>query len=298
MSTGRPESPRSLSKELPSRRTWLHLRAREDFVLQEGFTHVVGPESERLRWLEFGYIWLAREGLGLVRHTGGCEVVLVLQSGKSKMEITHQGASRVEIVSRESVFEAGPTLVCLPPKTRYEIESLGPGVQMAVCSAPVVSGCRATVLRPEDMETVLVGEKDWQREVRRGTVDLPDSTTHLLVGETIHTGGWSSFPPHKHDTDSPSYNPAERRAEEVYAFKIYPPTGFGVQVLLDHPDRPNARLPMAISVKDNDVVVLDRGYHPVAALPGHTIYYLWVMRGKTRDYGPAMFTTHPDFRWI
>ena len=47
-------------------------------------------------------------------------------------------------------------------------------------------------------------------------------------------------------------------------------------------------------VRDGDVVLVPRGYHPVAAGPGYDLYYLNVMAGPARRW---LVTTDPDHRW-
>ena len=48
-------------------------------------------------------------------------------------------------------------------------------------------------------------------------------------------------------------------------------------------------------VRDGDVVVLPYGYHPVAAAPGYSLYYLWAMVGAERRL--ALYED-PAHRWI
>ena len=58
---------------------------------------------------------------------------------------------------------------------------------------------------------------------------LPETepAERLLVVEVITPGGhWSSYPPHKHDTDTP---PAETQLEETYYHRLNPAQGFAFQ---------------------------------------------------------------------
>src|SRR5207237_6784453 len=49
----------------------------------------------------------------------------------------------------------------------------------------------------------------------------------LLVTEVLTPAGhWSSYPPHKHDTDDP---PNETYLEEIYYFRMKDPRGFALQ---------------------------------------------------------------------
>src|SRR5207253_1206240 len=71
-------------------------------------------------------------------------------------------------------------------------------------------------------------------------------------------GNWSSYPPHKHDTDDP---PRETYLEETYYHRLARPGGFAVQLVYTD-DR---SLNRAVQVRDGDVVLVPRGYHPVSA---------------------------------
>ncbi len=114
------------------------------------------------------------------------------------------------------------------------------------------------------------------------------SAESLLVTEVFTPGGnWSSYPPHKHDTDD---LPHESYLEETYYHRTAHPEGFAVQLVYTD-DR---SLDEALQVRDGDVVLVPRGYHPVAAGPGYDLYYLNVMAGPHRRW---LVTTDPHHRW-
>jgi len=111
----------------------------------------------------------------------------------------------------------------------------------------------------------------------------------LLITEVVTPGGnWSSYPPHKHDTDDP---PRECYLEETYYHRLRRPSGFAVQRVYTA-DR---GLDETITVRDGDVVLVPRGYHPVAAAAGYDLYYLNVMAGPRREW---LTTTDPDHAWL
>lgn len=101
------------------------------------------------------------------------------------------------------------------------------------------------------------------------------------------TGTWSSFPPHRHDRDSPD----EARLEEVYYYRIQPVGGFAVQVRYDV-DTGEEDLRM---VRDGESAAITAGFHPVVAAPGYRLYYLWILAGETRDLRPYI---DPRYRWL
>jgi 5-deoxy-glucuronate isomerase len=111
----------------------------------------------------------------------------------------------------------------------------------------------------------------------------------LLVTEVLTpAGNWSSYPPHKHDRDAP---PDESYLEETYYHRTARPEGFAVQLVYTG-DR---SLDAALQVRDGDVVLIPRGYHPVSAAPGYDLYYLNVMAGPRRRW---LVTTDPDHQWL
>ena len=111
----------------------------------------------------------------------------------------------------------------------------------------------------------------------------------LLVVEVITPGGhWSSYPPHKHDTDTP---PHETQLEETYYHRLNPPQGFAFQRVYTD-DR---SLDETVCVEDGDVVLVPRGYHPVGAPHGYDLYYLNVMAGPVRSW---IFRDDPAHAWI
>ena len=69
------------------------------------------------------------------------------------------------------------------------------------------------------------------------------------------------------------------------------PQGFGFQRVYTD-DR---SLDEAMLIEDGDVVLVPRGYHPVAAIAGYDIYYLNVMAGPKRTW---KFYNQPDHEWI
>ncbi len=99
----------------------------------------------------------------------------------------------------------------------------------------------------------------------------------LLVSElfTVGQGGWSGFPSHKHDTDR---LPDETRHDETYNFRFRPNYGSGVQMLQRVDNEPGD----AYHIVDGSTIMLDKGYHPCAALPGYEMYYFTILGGLSQ----------------
>jgi 5-deoxy-glucuronate isomerase len=109
----------------------------------------------------------------------------------------------------------------------------------------------------------------------------------LLVSElyTVGQGGWSGFPSHKHDTDR---LPQETRHDECYNFRFRPPRGSGLQMLQRDEHLPGE----AWHVVDGSTVLIDRGYHPCAVLPGYEMYYFTILGGASQR--PLIQYFQPD----
>ena len=69
------------------------------------------------------------------------------------------------------------------------------------------------------------------------------------------------------------------------------PQGFGFQRVYTD-DR---SLDETMLIEDGDVVLVPKGYHPVAAIAGYDIYYLNVMAGPKRTW---KFHNQPEHEWI
>jgi len=111
----------------------------------------------------------------------------------------------------------------------------------------------------------------------------------LILFEVFTPGGnWSSYPPHKHDTEDP---PREAYLEELYYYRFARPEGWAFQRVYTA-DR---SLDEAFTPSDGDVILVPRGYHPVGMPAGYDGYYLNVMAGPTRAWH---FTLDPDLAWL
>jgi 5-deoxy-glucuronate isomerase len=158
--------------------------------------------------------------------------------------------------------------------------------EIALCWAPAKHGVEPALLSAGDVSPFKRGSGRTERTIHNLLMeDRPAES--LLVTEVLTPGGnWSSYPPHKHDRDDP---PRESYLEETYYHRTAQPEGFAVQLVYTD-DR---LLDAALQVRDGDVVLIPRGYHPVSAAPGYDLYYLNVMAGPRRRW---LVTTDPHHR--
>lgn len=224
------------------------------------------------------------ETLELTRDT---EIAAVVLSGIVDVVIDDAPLGRAG--DRGNVFEGAGYTVYAPPAATVRLRAVDGAAQLAIASAPVLDGGKpgpARVIGPDDQEIAHRGDGNWARTVR--TILGPgDAAGRLLMGETINPpGNWSSYPPHKHDTEEP---PREVKLEEIYLFKLDPEGGFGVQIRYDGDGEE------CFTVRDGDVAAIPAGYHPVVAAPGYSLYYLWVMAGEGRQMIPYL---DPSHAWV
>ena len=251
----------------------------------QGHVHQVTPASAG--WTHVGFDLHKLPEPGDVAKGGGDdrEVCIVLIAGRAKVTVDGQDFL---VGERMSPFEGPPHSVYAPAGAEWRIEALTP-LEVAVCSAPGVRGARPPrAIGPEQAERLTRGVGT---NTRYPTNILPETAPadSLLVVEVITPGGHtSSYPPHRHDEDD---LPRQSRLEETYYHRFSKPQGFGFQRVYTD-DR---SLDETMLIEDGDVVLVPRGYHPVAAVAGYDVYYLNVMAGPKRTW---RFYNAPEHEWM
>lgn len=103
----------------------------------------------------------------------------------------------------------------------------------------------------------------------------------IAVEVLTPSANWSSFPPHKHDTE----RDGETRLEEIYYFELagsHGTEGLGYQRV--YPSGPDSATDVLAEVHSGDVVLIPDGWHgPSMAAPGYDMYYLNVMAGPSPE---------------
>ncbi len=217
----------------------------------------------------------------------GEEVALVMLGGRAAVEA---GGGRWEnLGARANVFAGMPHALYLPVGLdRIEVEAAGDGCEIAVCGARAERSFPARRIEPADVEVEIRGGENATRQINH--ILKPDfAADRLLVVEVYTPGGnWSSYPPHKHDVHDP---PAEVDLDEIYYYKISRPEGYAIQRVYTR----DGRREETITVRDNEVVLIPDGYHPVVAAHGYDCYYLNVLAGSARSMAAS---DDPDYAWV
>lgn len=213
-------------------------------------------------------------GDNLRREDPSRESVIVVLSGECSVEVGSESFT----LKRQSVFLDAASAVYIPANAEFSL-STSSFAEVVTCSGDASPAGTARQIGPEEVACRTVGQGAYERRVC-DIVGLNIPAQHLVLGETFNEPGkWSSFPPHKHDEDR---LPEEAKMEEVYFFKIDPPEGFGLQRLYS----PKDGYDRATVIKDNTIVAIPEGYHPVSAAPGCNVYYLWALWGEKRELAP------------
>jgi 5-deoxy-glucuronate isomerase len=187
-----------------------------------GSIHAITPQSAGWRYVGFEVVDM-RAGDVVERHTGDREYCLVLVRGRAV--ISAGGTSFGKLGGRVSPFEGAPAAVYVPARSTFSVAADGP-VELALCSAPGSGRLPARLIDPATMSQEVRGSGTNTRHVRN---ILPENepAESLLVVEVITPGGnWSSYPPHKHDSDR---LPDESHLEETYYHRLSRPGGFAFQ---------------------------------------------------------------------
>ena len=253
----------------------------------EGRILSVTPQSAG--WTYVGFeVYRLKAGQSVTHQTEGNEICLVILSGRAAIR-----AGELEcgtLGERTNVFEGLPWSVYIPAQSDYAIKAES-DCEIAVCACPSKGGLAPRVIPPSEVGEETRGKGTNTRHVRNILPDVSPFAENLLVVEVITPGGnWSSYPPHKHDTDD---YPNETYLEETYYHRLNPPQGFGFQRVYTD----DGSLDESFAIKDGDVVLVPKGFHPVAAPHGFDLYYLNVMAGPKKAWKFTMSKDHAHIGW-
>ena len=250
-----------------------------------GLVQSITPE--RAQWKHVGFdVYHLHQGQSLQQVTGDQEVCLVLVTGRA--DINTKKEDWKDLGDRISVFEdKAPHAVYVPHSNEFTITATT-NLEIAVCRAPGFGDHAARLIAPESMGRETRGQGTNTRHVCNILPQTEPADSLLVVEVITPNGSWSSYPPHKHDTDN---MPSESQLEEIYYHRLQPSQGFAFQRVYTD-DR---SLDETMVVHDGDVVMVPRGYHPAGAPHGYDLYYLNVMAGPSRVW---KFKNDPAHEWI
>lgn len=263
----------------------------------DGIIVDVNPQSAGWDFIHFQARRLAN-GNSWAHRTADHEMAIVILTGTVNVDSSR--GSWVGLGSRSSVFDGPPHAVYLPRDTSFTVTAIT-DADFAVAWVPTDEDHPARVITPQDVAVEIRGGDNATRQIN-GIIP-PGFDCHRLVVVEVYTpsGGWSSYPPHKHDihkTDDAG-NVTEADLEEIYYYRIDKPEGYAYQRVYTDPESPLHRAGMPIDAlvmpRDNDVVLVPEGYHPVVSPPGYTTYYLNVLAGSAQSLANS---DDPQYAWV
>lgn len=231
------------------------------------------------------YFNIVRLGKGesFVSHVPGYETCLVPAHGTIDVEVEVGGGSRhsfATIGGRASVWEGDPSAVYVPLGSSARIVCRSETTEILVAGARFDQAFEPFAVRPGDIDPVQYGsdETKTHRKIKHILGQKPPGQVgRLLVSElfTVGAGGWSGYPPHKHDSDR---LPEETRHNEIYNFRFRPEDGFGLQLLQEE----GSKTGKAFHVLNASTLKIAGGYHPCVVAPGYEMYYFTILAGESQ----------------
>jgi 5-deoxy-glucuronate isomerase len=243
---------------------------------------IVGMGDETVPLIYFNIVKL-KMGESFVSTVPGYETCLVPAHGviDVMVEGAAVGAHRFnQVGERKSIWESDPSAVYVPVACTATFACRSQDTEVFIAGACFDETFRPFVVRPADIDPVQYGSDDTKTHRKIKHIlgrNPPGRVGRLLVSElfTVGAGGWSGFPPHKHDTDRA---PIETRHDEVYNFRFRPERGFGLQLL----QPAVGDLGSAFHVINGSTLKIGSGYHPSVVAPGYEMYYFTILGGSSQ----------------
>jgi 5-deoxy-glucuronate isomerase len=224
-----------------------------------------------------------RQGQTIEGESAGDEMCMVLLSGAVTMEAAGQ---TWRLDGRDGVFAGRPYAVYLPPGHTYKM-TVHRDADCAYGRAPAEGKLPPRLITPDETKVEIRGGHNATRQITH-VLDPGDAEKLLCVEVYTPSGNWSSYPPHRHDRQSP---PDEVDLEEVYYYRINPEDGWALQRLYTD----DGELDEVVVARHGDAVMVRRGYHPVVAAPGYDVYYLNFLAGPTPSWAAH---DDPKLAWV
>ena len=209
----------------------------------------------------------------------GYETCIVPATGTVSVDI--EGMTFDQLGNREAdVWDGEPEGVYVPTGAKVRIKCQSDTTETFVAGAKFDKVLEPFDVRKAEIDLVQYGSDE--TKTHRKIKHILGANQHgkvgrLLVSElfTVGQGGWSGFPSHKHDTDR---LPDETRHDETYNFRFKPNYGSGLQML----QREDNKAGDAFHIVDGSTMLIDKGYHPCAVLPGYEMYYFTILGGLSQ----------------
>jgi 5-deoxy-glucuronate isomerase len=248
-----------------------------DTAARRGRTRAVAPGVTSAVHLHYGRIILDGGDPALSFSTGTHETGFIALKGSATIVADGQ---TFELAQYDALYT--------PRDCAVEVRPGSAGCDLAELSAPVDGRY------PIQFVAFANVQKDPGLHFKAGG-PASERTLNVLFGKNVQAGrimagvtfsapgNWTSWPPHEHAA----------LAEEAYLYIDMPAPAFGLQLVYTDKTTPE----IAVIVREGDVVLMPKGYHPNVAAPGGSINFLWMMAAnrETEDRLFGVVNVHPDF---
>ncbi len=231
-------------------------------------------------------------------HTADNELALVVLGGT--LDVTSDRGTWLGLGRRAHVFAGLPYALYLPRNTAFTVAATT-DCEFAVAWVAADRDFAPRLVTPADVTVEVRGGDHATRQINH--IMPPGFPCQRLVVVEVYTpgGNWSSYPPHKHDVHvvDAAGNLLQADLDEVYYYKFDRPEGYALQRIYTDAESPLQRagfpIDAAVVVRDNDVVLIPEGYHPVSSPVGYTTYYLNILAGSAQSLASK---DDPRYAWV
>lgn len=234
----------------------------------KGRTLSVTPENSASRNLFYGRVIIESGDEPIAFASNGHETGLICLNGSGT--VTVDGES-YNLNQYDAVY--------IPRDSQIEVSSDG-DFDLAELSSPVenrypLQFVEFAEIRKDSALHFTAGKPPTERDLNI-LIGRNVEAGRIMAGVTFSSdGNWTSFPPHEHHD----------MLEEAYLYIDMPAPQWGIQMVYTNLDEPE----LVQVVREGDVVIMPKGYHPNVAAPGGSINFLWMMaanrEGVDRQFG-------------
>jgi len=239
---------------------------------------IVGTNDSKVPLNFFNIIKLEKDQ-SFEHVVSGYETCIVPATGTINIEV--EGLNFENIGNRVTdVWDGEPEGVYVPTNINSSFVCKTDKAEVFIAGAKYDKTLEPFAVRSKEIDLVQYGSDDTKthRKIKHILgANHHDRVGRLLCNElyTVGQGGWSGFPPHKHDTDR---LPDETRHDETYNYRFKPSHGFGFQLF----QKEDGELGEAHHIIDGSTVVIEKGYHPCVVAPGYEMYYFTILGGLSQ----------------
>ena len=252
---------------------------------------IIDCDDSRIPLVYFNIVKLT-EGQNFSYRTPGYESCVVPATGRIEVAVAEQDFGSIGERGSD-VWDGEPEGAYVPTNVEAQLICRSEQAEIFVAGARFEETLSPFVVRKDELDMVQFGsdETKTHRKIKHILGQKQAGRVgRLLVSElyTVGAGGWSGFPPHKHEADR---QPEESHHHEVYNFRFKPRHGFGLQLL----EPSGSAISEAFHIVDGSSLAIAQGYHPCVVAPGYKMYYFTILGGLSQR--PLIQYFQPEHAW-